>query len=150
MQRAGERCGVTKRGGGGMEACDETTGRSDTGEGEGEGGGEATDRTGGNGVNGEECGDAARARGATLGDDRRERSNIEHDHRALFVANRRGKRRLWRGGARFDQARIARHVEVRLRGTSACWLGARFTRRCSQVGTDGLGLTAKGAESAEE
>jgi hypothetical protein len=133
-----------------VQTCDTTTGGSDTGEGEGEGSGESANRTGGDGVNGEECGDAARARGATLSDHRWEGTNIEHDHRALFVANRRGKRWLWSGGARLDQPRIAWHVEMRFSGASACWLGARFTRRCSQVGTNGLGLTAQGAEGAEE
>jgi hypothetical protein len=143
-------CGVPQRGGRGVQTCDTTTGRSDTCESEGEGGCKSANRTRGNGINGQECGDAARARRATFSDHRRKGTNIEHDHRALFVANRRGEGWLWSGGARLDQTRVARHVEVRLCGASTCWLSASLTRWRLQVGADGLGLTAQGAKRAEE
>ena len=133
-----------------MNARDTTAGRADAGEGEREGGGEAADRTRGNGVNSQECGDAARARRATFSDDRWKGTNIEHDHRALFVANRRGEGWLWGGCTRLDQTCVARHVEVRLCGASTCWLSASLTRWPLQLGADGLGLTAQGAKRAEE
>ena len=70
-----------------MESCNSTTSGADTGEGQGKGGGEAADRTRGNGIDRKECGDAARARGASLGDHCGEGANVEHNHCTIFVAN---------------------------------------------------------------
>jgi hypothetical protein len=150
VKRARKRSGITKCSGGGVQTCNATACRPNTRQGEGEGGGQPSDWTWGNGIDGQECGDATCARGPALGDHRWEGADVEHDHRSGFITNGRGEGGLCRRCIRFGQARIAWHIEVRLGGAATRWLCISLARGPLQVGAERLGLTAQRAKCTEE